>query len=109
MPGVSTATHVRDDLDHRIELVSMDRFCDDITVALYLVRSGLAATVHSYSGRSAVAARLSWLAEAMRELGGMASVGSDGRTVGFDCGSWHQLAARRVFLESCKVDPSLTL
>ena len=109
MPVVGTAIHVRDDLDHRIELVSMDRFCDDITIALYVVRSGMAATVHSYSAKPGVAARLAWLAETMQVLGGMQLVGADGRTVGFACGSWHELAARRAFLESCKVDPSLAL
>ena len=109
MPRVETMIHVRDDLDHRIELVSMDRFCEDITIALYRLGSGIAATVHSYSGRPGVPARLAWLAEAMQVLGGMRSVGQDGRTVGFSCASWHELAARRAFLESCKVDPSTVL
>lgn len=106
MAAVQTTPHVRDDLDHRIELVSMDRFCEDVTVALYLVGDGAAATVHSYSSRAAVSARLDWLADAMQVLGGMRSAGDDGRTVAFTCRSWHELAARRVFLESCKVDPA---
>ncbi len=100
---------VRSDLDRRIELVSMDRFCEDITVALYLVGDGTAATIHSYSGRSAVAARLAWLANAMCVLGGMRPESNDGRTVGFPCGEWHDLAARRTFLEAAKVDPSKPL
>src|SRR5436190_9434136 len=98
--AVGTIAHVRDDLDHRIELVSMDRHCEDITVALYLVGDGASATVHSYSGRAAVPARLARLAEAMQVIGGMQSVGSDGRTVAFRCRSWHELAARRAFLEA---------
>jgi len=106
MDAVQAPAHVRSDLDRRIELVSMDRFCEDITVALYLVGDRTSATVHSYGGRAAVPARLAWLAEAMQVLGGMRSSGDDGRTVGFTCGSWHELAARRAFLEACKVDPA---
>jgi hypothetical protein len=106
MDAVRTPVHVRGDLDRRIELVSMDKFCEDVTVALYLVGDRTAATVHSYSGRAAVPARLAWLAEAMCVLGGMRPAGDDGRTVAFACGSWHELAARRAFLESCKVDPA---
>lgn len=87
----------------------MDRFCEDITVALYLVGDRRAATVHSYSDRPSVPARLAWLTEAMLTLGGMRPAGIDGRTVEFTCGSWHELAARRVFLEACKVDPGSAL
>ena len=109
MATVPIRRRVRDDLNHRIELVSMDRFCEDITIALYRVASGMAATVHSYSGRPGVQGRLVWLAEAMRVLSGMRSVGRDGQTVGFSCRSWHELAARRAFLEACKIDPSAAL
>jgi hypothetical protein len=101
--------HLRDDLDRRIELVSMDRFCEDITIALYLVGDRRAASVHSYSDRSAVPARLAWLAGAMIVLGGMRPAGDDGRSVAFRCGAWHELAARRAFLEACKVDPAEAL
>ena len=103
---MASTGHIRDDLDRRIELVSMDRFCEDITIALYVVGDRRSATIHSYSTRSAVPARLAWLATAMQILGGMQPGGTDGRTVLFACGEWHELAARRVFLESCKVDPA---
>jgi hypothetical protein len=42
----------------------------------------------------------------MVTLGGMRPSGDDGRTVEFSCGDWHELAARRAFLEACKVDPA---
>jgi hypothetical protein len=96
------APHIRSDLDHRIELVSMDRYCADITVALYLMAGGTSAVVHSYSGWPEVPGRLDWLAATMRRLGGM---NGSGRTVGYACGAWHERAARRTFLEACKVDP----
>lgn len=102
--AAGSALRIRDDLDHRIELVSMDRHCADITVALYLLDSETNAVVHSYSGQSGVPERLAWLAEAMRVLGGMH--GAD-RSVRFACGTWHDRAARRLFLEACKLDPVL--
>src|SRR3990170_1297392 len=91
------APHIRDDLDHRIELVSMDRHCANISVALYLTDGGSAGTVHSYSSRPGVEERVAWLAAAMRVLGGMSGTG---RSVTFPCGAWHDRAARRVFLEA---------
>jgi hypothetical protein len=100
-----TTPHVRDDLDRRIELVSMDRFCENITIALYLVGDRRAATLHSYSDVPEAPARLAWLTKAMITLGGMRPTGDDGRTVEFSCGAWHELAARRAFLEACKVEP----
>ena len=102
----TSGAHVRIDLDRRVELVPTDRFCGDITVALYLAFDGLAATVHSYSRRAGVAERLAWIADAMEVLAGMRAAGTDGRSVAFACGSWHELAARRAFLEACKLDPA---
>jgi hypothetical protein len=104
MIDAQPAPRVRDDLDHRIELVSMDRHCADITVALYLTSGGTGAVVHSYSARPDVPGRLGWLAATMRHLGGM---NGSGRAVGYECGTWHERAARRAFLEACKLDPSL--
>ena len=98
------ASHILDQLDRRIELVSMDRYCAQITVALNLAGDGRAAVVHSYSSRPGVAARLAWLAQAMRDLAGMTG---EGRTVASTCGAWHERAVRRAFLEACKVDPAL--
>lgn len=105
--NIRPSARIRDDLDHRIELVSMDRHCDDITIALYVVGDGTMATVHSYSGRPSVAARLAWIAGAMGVVAGTRVADADLRTVGFACGTWHELAARRAFLEACKLDPSL--
>lgn len=84
----------------------MDRHCDDITLALYLMADGASALVHSYSVRPTVPDRLAWVAHAMRTLGGL--TGAD-RAVAFPCGSWHELAVRRIFLEACKLDPSAAL
>lgn len=103
VPSPKPASLIRDDLDHRIELVSMDRFFEDISVALYLTDGETSFTVHSYSTRPGVDGRLAWLANAMGVLGGMQTTG---HSVRFSCGTWHDRAVRRVFLEACKLDPA---
>src|SRR6266566_186357 len=84
----------------------MDRHFNDITIALYRARgTPAAAVVHSYSAKAGTQERLEWLAEAMAILGGMRVVPGPRATVALPCGTWHDLAARRVFLEAAKVTP----
>ena len=42
-------------------------------------------------------------------LGGMEAVGGATQRVRFPCGSLHQFACRRIFLEACKWDPAVEL
>jgi hypothetical protein len=105
---VAPADHHVVNLGRRIELVSMDRWLPDITIALYRRDDPPRAIVHSYSGKAGVAGRLAWLAEAMGTLAGL-EVDAAAREVWFSCGAWHELALRRTFLEANKVDPSLQL
>lgn len=90
------------DLGARIELVSMDSHCRDITIGLYEQhRDGLPDyLVHSYSGLGETRRRLDFLVHAMKILGGLDQV--DGR-LRFACGARHQLGVRRIFLEACKI------
>jgi hypothetical protein len=92
----------------RVELVPMDAHCADISVALYHANDddGDVGLVHTYSTKPGAAARIAFLAEAMRVLGGLESAGSDPALVRFACGTWHPLAARRLFLEAAKHDPA---
>ena len=99
-------SHVRDDLGRRIELVSMDRHCDEVSVALYARAGARIALVHSYSERPRVAERLAWIAGAMRTLAGLTGTGP---ALSFPCLGWHESAARRVFLEACRLDPAQPL
>jgi hypothetical protein len=92
------------DLGRRIELVSMDPWCYDITVALYR-RLGQHAIIHSYSAKPGVPERLSWLAETMGTIAGLEHRRAD-RTVWFSCTGWHERGLRRALLEACKLDPS---
>jgi hypothetical protein len=96
------------DLGRRIELVSMDPHFHDISIALYRqeTESGPQYVVHSYSQKEGTRERLAFVIRAMHVLGGLEE--NNGRLY-FSCGSPHQLAARRIFLESCKLKPSATL
>jgi hypothetical protein len=100
----------RTDLGRRVELVSMDRHHDDISVGLYVRdgERGPVATVHSYSTRPGVQERLEFIAGALAELGGLERLG-DPLELRFACGSWHETAAKRLFLEACKQDPAKPL
>jgi hypothetical protein len=98
------------DLGRRIELVSMDKHHRDISIALYLRETGDGpiARVHSFSGLEGVAERLEYVAEALSVLGGLERL-DDPLAVRFPCRSWHNTAAKRLFLEACKQDPEAPL
>lgn len=85
----------------------MDKHHDDISLGLY-VRDGdggPVATVYSYSSRPGVAERIRFIAAALAELGGLERM-DDPAELRFACGTWHATAAKRLFLEACKQDPS---
>ena len=94
------------DLGPRVELVPMDGHCDDITIALYMPESdeGPVYKIHTYSSLPGAEARIAGLSETMQTLGGMEQT-ADG-LLRFPCGHAHRLAARRLFLEACKLDPA---
>jgi hypothetical protein len=99
------------DIGKRVELVPMDPHFHDITIALYQdsTDSGLAFRVHTYSTVPGVEDRVAFVAHAMAVLGGMEALDSDAALVRFACGNQHILAARRVFLEACKLPATATL
>jgi hypothetical protein len=92
------------DLGRRIELVSMDPHCADITIGLYEQPDGY--VVHSYSSLPEALPRLDSIRRAMQVLGGVAE--RQGR-LSFPCGARHFLAIRRTFLEACKLAPGATV
>ncbi len=94
------------DLGRRIELFSMDPHFHDISIALYERpdENPHAFTVHSYSVKPDAAARIDGVIAAMCRLGGMVAGAAPSR-VRFACGASHTLAARRLFLDACKIAP----
>ena len=91
-------------LGTRVELISMDAHFHDITLALYRQDdSGRPEyLVHSYSGLPGTAERLETLRTSMAVLGALVK---DGERLHFACGSPHQAAARRTFIEITKLAP----
>jgi len=89
-------------LGTRIDLVSMDPHFHDITIALYRQeQTGRPEfLVHSYSGLRGTTERIESLRGSMAILGHLVL---DGELLHFACGSAHQAAARRTFLETAKL------
>ena len=94
---------------HRIELVSMDPHCENISIGLYSQESaeGREYLVRTYSSKAGAVERIEYVKRAMQTLGGMEA--TPGGNLRFACGSAHELGARRIFLESCKQDPAAPL
>ena len=89
----------------------MDPHFHDISIALYQRPSddgGSEYLVHSYAARDGAPARIGFVAQAMRTLGGMdAAAGPD--AVRFPCRAEHGRACKRVFIEACKIVPGTAL
>src|SRR5713101_4640645 len=99
------------DIGRRVELVPMDPHLSDISIGLYCKETtdGPLGIVHSYSGERGVDERIAFVAKAMTVLGGMERVDDSGCKVRFPCRTWHAAAAKRLFLEACKHNPSVAL
>lgn len=92
------------ELGTRIELVLMDPHFHDITIALYRQdQTGHPKyLVHTYSNIAGSTERIALLRSAMAALGQLVE---DGDLLRFACGSAHQAAVRRTFLETAKLAP----
>jgi hypothetical protein len=93
------------DIGKRIELVSMDPHCLNISIALYLQDhvQGPEFLVHTYSQRPEAIQRIRFICEGMVNLGGMEFLQAGSNRVRFACHGDHLKACRRVFLEVCKL------
>jgi hypothetical protein len=89
-------------LGTRVELLSMDPHCHDITIGLYRreTTGRPEYLVHTYSTSAGAAERIDFLQRAIETLAGLEAHAG---WLHFDCGSAHQAAVRRAFLEACKL------
>lgn len=95
-------------LGRRVELISMDPHCSDISISLYDALDGTGAhnfVVHTYSAQNGVPARIDFAVNAMKTLGGMVPAAQYSDRISFTCGASHHAAVRRLFTEACKVAP----
>jgi hypothetical protein len=93
------------DLGTRVELVSMDPHFHDITIGLYRQNQDgrTRYLVHTYSHEPGAGDRIAFI---LRVADTMAGLERGEGWFGFPCGASHQAAARRVFLEACKLAPT---
>ena len=93
------------ELGERMELVSMDPHCHDISISLYRETGEDGASgflAHSYSGKEGAAGRLAFVMGAMAAMGGMGPAAGRPDRIAFACGAEHRAAVKRLFLEACK-------
>lgn len=94
------------DIGTRVELVPMDPHFHDITISLYRQarEGGPAYLLHTYSRLEGADGRLQAAKKGMITLGGVEE-DPERELLCFPCGTGHEFACRRLFLESCKADP----
>jgi len=93
------------DIGQRIELVSMDPHCLNISIGLYRqdFAHGPEFLVHTYSLRPEARLRAEFVRQAMVVLGGMECVENRSDRLRFPCRGVHLRGCRRIFLEACKL------
>ena len=94
------------DLGRRIEIHSMDKQCQDISVSLYRKdgSDGPRFLVHTYSGADAAAERIAFIRQTLVAMLGLGSCGADSQWLRFPCGGEHLRALKRAFLDLCKLE-----
>ena len=92
-------------IGRRMELVSMDPYFSDISIALYLQETseGPAYLVHTYSAVEGAAERVEFAKRAMGALGAMERTPAG--LLRFPCREGHEFPIKRLFLEACKIAP----
>ena len=89
------------DLGQRIELHAMDKYCSNISLALYrreLDRRSQV-RVHTYAAVAGVQERVEFLTEALIVLAGLERVPEQPGWLAFCCPSFHLRALKRTFLD----------
>ena len=99
------------DLGRRIELHSMDTHCGNISVGLYSRDVGGVShfLVHTYSEIDGVSKRLAYLCQALRVMIGLEESSEAPGWLRFSCGTIHERALKRAFLDLCKLDTGAPL
>ena len=94
-------------LGMRVELVSTDKYFRDVSIALYAQENadGWCFLVRSFSSYDGIKARIGFILDGMKTLGGMETAGED--RLRFPCRTQHLVAVRRLFLQACKAKPEV--
>ena len=99
------------DLGRRIEIHSMDKLCDDISLSLYRLEEGGRPRflVHTYSSSDGAAGRVAFIRQALIEMLGLEAAGDDSDWLQFPCQADHLRALKRAFLDLCKLETGAAL
>ena len=99
------------DLGQRIEILSSDKYCHDISIGLYrkIVDSQPRYLVHTYSSHADAEDRVAFIRRGLVELVGLIEV-ADGRPwLKFPCDQEHLRGLKRAFRDICRLQPQETL
>ena len=93
------------DLGHRVEIQPMDKHCHDISLGLYQQEFDGSPhyLVHTYSSAEAAPERVAFIRQAMVTMLGMEANAAQPEWFRFSCGDRHEKAAKRAFLDLCKL------
>ena len=99
------------DLGRRVELQSMDKYCENISLGLYErhTEAGPRYLVHTYSSLAGAEARVAYLTDALRKVVGLEDADDTPGWLKFSCGGSHLKALQRVFLDACKLETGAPL
>lgn len=98
-------------LGRRLELHALDSHCDNISLAIYCrdVDGVPLVKVHTYSGEADAPRRVAFLTEALVTMAGLVPSTQDPEWLCFPCGTMHERALKRVFLDLCKLETGSSL
>jgi hypothetical protein len=93
------------DLGLRVELLSTDPHCHDVSLGLYrqVVDDAPRFTIHSYSRDSGVEERIAYLNKVMETMLGLEEVATAPGWLQFSCRRQHLRPLKRAFLDLCKL------
>ena len=99
------------DLGRRLELHSLDPHCGNISLALYCrdIDGVPHVKVHTYSGDADAPQRVAFLTEALAVMAGLVAATDEPDWLRFACGTMHERALKRIFLDLCKLETGSTL
>ena len=99
------------DLGRRIEIHSMDKQCQDISVSLYRqdTSAGPRFLVHTYTSSEEATGRVAFIRQAIVTMLGLQPEDEESDWLKFRCGGEHLRALKRAFLDLCKLETGAPL
>jgi len=99
------------DIGRRIELLSMDRHCQNISLGLYCcdVDGAPQVLVHTYASAAEAQGRVEFIRQALIVMAGLESVHETSGLLHFPCQCLHERALKRAFLDVCKLETNTPL